>query len=190
MELGEGNAKHIQVKALLWFCQWDSFMAHKGQSLFKKLLVLNLSSVLWTWMFSYMLGFPNGNYFIQCVASCTSAAVHTTHINCDHELVRQPRQAELRFTEQPQGNQPLPVTRSSMSEARRSVTSTRQQLSEEVLPSARGCECVCDSGVCNVGNIAGLVSHFCCAHPTLLPPLEPLLLLSFRPACILLVIPS
>lgn len=139
-------------------------MAHKSQSLFKKLLFLYLTSVLWAWIFSYMLVHPNGNYCVQCVAGCTSAAVPITHMNCDCELVRQPRQAELGFTEQPRGNQPLPVTRSSMSEARGSVTSTRQQLSAGVLPSAWGCECVCDSGVCNAGNIAGLVSHFCRAY--------------------------
>lgn len=55
------------------------------------------------------VGCPNGNYFIQCVAA-HHAAVHSTHMNCDGELVIQPRLTEPGLTEQPCGKQPLSLT--------------------------------------------------------------------------------
>ena len=59
-------------------------------------------------MFRYMLGDPNGNYFIQCIV-VHPAAVHTAHVNPDSDLVIQPRPPEPVLTAQPRGKQPLPV---------------------------------------------------------------------------------
>lgn len=64
-KLGGEDAKHIQYRLFWWFCLWNSFTLHKGQPPLKKeLLFLCSTSVLWAWMFRYMLGDPNGHYFI------------------------------------------------------------------------------------------------------------------------------
>lgn len=93
-------------------------------------------------MFRYVLGDPSGNYFIQCVAA-HPAAVHTTYVNCDGELVIQPG-----------GDQPL------------ALFPGYPYLKSEFLPLAPGRSLAqCPWGViqrfCNMGNVASLAHVLC-----------------------------
>lgn len=97
-------------------------------------------------MFRYVLGDPSGNYFIQCVAA-RPTAVHTTYVNCDGELVIQPR-----------GDQPLALFPGYL------------YLKSEFLPLAPGRSrwqesCPVPRGViqgfCNTGSVASLEHVLC-----------------------------